>query len=192
MVDKGKRWHGQLGISAWPCLVGGHTMAWPLIQDAYSTVAHLRRCPSYISWETCTLVTTVAWQMAVDYLEERAPNSNSHKDTHCMGWQGEALRVSPGVSVPFSCGALDECGPVVSLGPLDPEPAPFNPYIKAQWSSLCRQLPNPYILHPVGQSATETISRSILIKSVTVTGTLCLWLNARTSWEPTVPFGLLG
>lgn len=35
----------------------------------------------------------------------------------------------PGVSVPFSCWALEECGPVVSLGPLDPEPAP---YIKAQ------------------------------------------------------------
>lgn len=42
----------------------------------------------------------------MDYLEERAPNSNSHKDTHCMGWQGEALRVSPGSLCLLAVGLL--------------------------------------------------------------------------------------
>lgn len=66
------------------------------------------------------------------------------------------------------------------------EPAPFKPYIKAQRSGLCRQLPNSYVCHLGGQSSAEIIRRPILIKSLTGAGTLCLWLSSRTYWEPAV------
>lgn len=120
--------------------------------------------------------------MTIKCLEERVPYSNSHKDT--LWATRERLGGCPcllGVC-PLTNGDL--CLPWAScLWACSFQPLP--------WSSLCRQLPNPRLLHPVGQSSAEMIRRSILIKSLRVMGTLCFRLNSRTYQEPAVPFGLL-
>lgn len=71
-------WAFQPGSAKWV------STQWPghWHQDEYSTAAlHLRGCPSCAPSKICVLIKTVAWQMAMDCLEERAPISNSHIDT---------------------------------------------------------------------------------------------------------------
>lgn len=65
----------------------------------------------------CTLVTTVAWQMAMECLEKKVPHSNSHEDNYGPAWRGpEGVSESslPGVGL-LTTGDL-----CTGLGPLPP------------------------------------------------------------------------
>lgn len=68
-------WAFQPGPEQW-----GVATPWPghWLRDVYNRgTLYLRRGPSYTAIEN--LCTTAAWQVAVERLEERVPNSNSHK-----------------------------------------------------------------------------------------------------------------
>ena len=171
-------------------LSGGHTVVWPRVQDVFSTAPlYLRRCPSrttfenlFIDYNSCPAdVNSVSWGEGTlfKFTQRRSVLA------------GEDLGVSVGLFAFQLLGSWQMGATGLTWVPCL-EPAPLNPYIQAQWSRLCRQLPTSQILHPVGQSSAELTRRSTLIKSLPVPGTWCLWWNSGTCGEPAEPLGLPG